>query len=324
MKKSLSEIEFETLHDVWIDVQYKGPLLTPDGHENKYAVVRRSKITGFTNWFDGRLANDPHYYRKPTEKEVKILAKIEYQRLLSEHLVSTPEPITPEIQPASNEDKALKGQLFQEAGRTLKTAKDNNFFIREGASWHIGFEGKDDRIKHLDGVQYIAHILQKRNGESISCKNLYQAVSRKTTNNKLSEDMAINEGLHIGQRVTQAKIDLKAKAEYIKKYKQLESELSRIDDLPDNERSPEVNMQEAETIAEMEAIKPFLMEGTFSDDDQKKVQSNIRKRLDAAYIVIGNGTLKELKKHLQKHIKPDTAYGFLYTGGLIWNITFEK
>lgn len=82
-KKSLAQIEFDIRHDAWIKADYQGPVITPDGEENEYAVSRRSKITGVTNWFD-RLTKNPRYYRKPTEEEIQVLAKIEYEKLSKE------------------------------------------------------------------------------------------------------------------------------------------------------------------------------------------------------------------------------------------------
>jgi len=73
-----------------------------------------------------------------------------------------------------------------------------NFFRKESASlWHIGFEGKDNRIKHLTGLQYIGYLLE-RQGKTISCRELYQAASGAMPDNITPKGIAISEELNMG------------------------------------------------------------------------------------------------------------------------------
>jgi hypothetical protein len=194
-----------------------------------------------------------------------------------------------------------------------------NFFAREGDVWHIGFEGQTTRIRHLDGIYYIAILLQKP-GKSISCRELYQTLSGKMQNKILSAGAAIAEGLNIGGS-KQAISDPKVRKEYIKKYMKLENDLLKINDLSDNDRTPEDEMVKKEIEKEMATIKPFLNVNTFADPNDKKAQVNIGKRLDTAYKAIRRTEMKEMEKHLRGHIKPDDAYGLFYTGSLTWDIT---
>jgi hypothetical protein len=127
MKKSLAEIEFETFHDVWIDVRYKGPPLTPDGHENKHAVYRKSSEVSIGGWRD-RSISDLRKYRKPTEAEVKILAKVEYQRLLSEYS---------EGDHGSNPNEEVKRQMLREAGQRGGQKSKENKPILEAAKKYL-------------------------------------------------------------------------------------------------------------------------------------------------------------------------------------------
>lgn len=190
-----------------------------------------------------------------------------------------------------------------------------NFFTKEGAIWHIGFEGKETRIKHLNGLQYIGYLLEKP-GTPLSCRKLYQTISDKTPVNVMSEGAAIDEGLNIGSR-KQAASDYKAKQNYLEQYQRLANDLENV------ENNPEGEIVRKEIEKEMEAIIPFLKERTFIDKDTARFQSNVQRRLDNAYATIHKAGMKEMEKYLQDHIKTDRAYGLTYTGTAAWEITIK-
>ncbi len=64
--------------------------------------------------------------------------------------------------------------------------KLNNFFHKNGDMWHVGFNGRDTNIKHVNGIAYIAYILEKPN-ESISCIELYIKISGDIPDNSIPE-----------------------------------------------------------------------------------------------------------------------------------------
>lgn len=188
-----------------------------------------------------------------------------------------------------------------------------NFFTRENSSvWHIGFKGKDVRIKHLDGFLYIAYLLNPSvQGNSISCRQLYDAVSGKIPDIIISEDKAINQGLHV-----------ESQKQSIGARETRKICTERYEDLKD--RLSVSSMEEQEKIKEeMAKLKPYMKfkERNFPDPNDKKAQANIKKRLEKAYETLRNANMTDLTKHLQNHIKTDDNYGLRYTGSITWNIT---
>ncbi len=309
MEKSLEQIEFETRHDVWIKVNYEGPLLTPDGHENEHAIFRLSKFVGFSNWIK-RSLNDPRKYRKPTDEEVKILAKVEYERLISGSLK------TPEISVTDNDARKQP----EESVKILDTTKTSNYFRREDSFWRIGYEGESAVVKDVSGIRYITLLLE-RHGDALSCIGLYQAVSGQIIDDSASKRMAADEDLS----TTFSKQDVssqEARAAYYKRYIQLEDELLKINDLPDHERTPEDEFRKKEIEEEMAKLEPHLKErAVFVDPNNKKAQTNIKRRLDEAYNAIRGCGMKKLATHLKDHIKPNGAYGLQYVGSVAWEIS---
>ncbi|MEN6375698.1 MAG: hypothetical protein ABFD75_13095 [Smithella sp.] len=197
-----------------------------------------------------------------------------------------------------------------------------NYFHKEtGSIWHIGFEGKETRIKHLNGFLYIAHLLNIPS-VSITCINLYQAATGKATDVVMVPSAARGEGLnmdHKGQKINPPEI----KSEYIKQYSKLRNELSKIEDLPSHERTPEDTMRKKEIESEMEKIESVLKEKNFIDPNAKKAQINIGLRLKDAYAAIRKAKMKDLAEHLEKNIKPDGAFGLRYIGSCTWDIAIQ-
>lgn len=189
-----------------------------------------------------------------------------------------------------------------------------NFFTREDAIWHIGFEGTEARIKHIVGLRYIGYLLEKP-GTSIPCKELCRAASGTTPSDAMSESEAISEGLNIGSK-RQPASDYKAKEEYLKRYHTLANELDNVED------NPEGATIRKEIEREMVELEPFLMERKFPDKNMTNQQSAVRKALDRAYAAIKKAGLKDIEKHLRDNIKTDRNYGLTYTGALSWYIVF--
>ena len=202
----------------------------------------------------------------------------------------------------------------KEGTNEIDTQKEKkNFFHLKGEYWKIGYEGETGMLRDLNGIRYIKTLLE-RPREPVSCRELYQFVSEKTPDNIMSESAAIDEGLNIGFN-KQAVSDPEAKQKYLEQYQKLANDLNNVEDNPEGE------MVRNEIKKDMDTLMAYLGERPFPDKDTKRFQSNIRKRMKTAYKAIHKAGMKNLAKHLQVHIKPNEAYGLIYTGDLTWNIT---
>lgn len=213
-----------------------------------------------------------------------------------------------------NDDKALKVDTPKEMNIKPGPVSAVNFFTREkGDVWHIGFEKQEARIKRIDGLLYIAYLLEKP-GTAILCGDLYQAASGKTPDKTMSKVVAIGEGLNIGSS-KQGISDDKAQHDYWRQWQKLQDEIDNAEDNPEGE------MVKKESQKKQDEITPFLKERTFTDKDTTRFQSNVQRRLKGAYKNISKAKMEELAKHLHDHINPDGAYGLIYNGALTWDIT---
>ena len=201
--------------------------------------------------------------------------------------------------------------ILPEKQKELEPNNAANFFKKSpGDYWHVRFDedGRDVMIKHLDGLFYISYLLEKP-GSIISCQKLYQAVSGKDAANAMSKDVAISEGLNIGSS-SQPVYGERELALFREEYDNLKVELQSA------------GMEEREEIEEkLKQLKPCLTRRNFPESNEKKMQVNIRKRLDTAYKAIKKAKMHKLAKHLQDHIKPDGAFGLCYLGSITWEIT---
>jgi hypothetical protein len=105
--------------------------------------------------------------------------------------------ITPEMLDTDKSKYEHKKESIDVPLALPQIQKSVNFFTKKGHFWDVGYEGKTGTIKELDGIDYIATLLQ-RPGKSISCRDLYQSVSGKAPDKNISEGAAIDEGLHVG------------------------------------------------------------------------------------------------------------------------------
>jgi hypothetical protein len=212
----------------------------------------------------------------------------------------TPQEIDPQSSSQKNTDQIVKQQEMK------------NFFHRDGKQWKVDYEGETGTVQNLDGISYIVTLLE-RPGKSMSCRELYQAVSGKTPNKTISEDAAIDQGLHVGSRKHSIGTGKERKI-CLEKYQELKEKL------------PNVGMEEQEEIQKkMKDLMPYLnlKKRNFADPNDKKAQVNIRKRLDTAYEAIRKENMNDLAEYLQSSIVTDDAYGLRYTGPIIWEITIK-
>jgi len=210
-------------------------------------------------------------------------------------------------------DSVLK-KVIPSKDESKQNNEVKNYFRRTGDFWQIGYEGAESKpIKHVDGLLYIGHLLKAKPGTSISCQYLVQVVSGKTQETIISESMAKKQDLSIGFKKQSIGTDKERKIAR-EKYQELQERLSNA------------SIDEEEEIQEqLVALEPYLnmKKRNFTDSNDKKAQANIKKRLEKAYEVISEANMKELVKHLRNNIKPDDAYGRIYTGTLSWEINIE-
>jgi len=191
----------------------------------------------------------------------------------------------------------------------------DNYFKQNGNHWEIRFGIEfAAHVDHVDGLLYIAHILNNIDNV-ISDQKLYNLAKGATLNedkDKMTVSMAIANDLHFDtppQKIN----DPKAQNEYINKYKQLQHDLD----------DAESNLEKNEIEYEMEKLLPFLTRRNIPNPEDKKAQVNITRLLDRAYARIKKANMPNLAKHLSDKIKPDN-YGRKYSGTFIWQIEIGK
>ncbi len=241
---------------------------------------------------------------------------------------------TPQEQPPRPEEKKPEpkvdmsdeieiAKLESASVNTITTPHPVNFFHKKSSGiWHIGYTGERIEIKHYNGFSYIAEILRQKSGESISCITLAQMISSKGQKNVVSDDVAMAEDLYCDHEAQLINTP-KARTEYQKRYAQLRSRLSEIEDLQEHQRSPDAKLEKEEIEEEMRKIEIAMKEKTFAEPNAKKAQSNIKQRLKDAYAAIRNAGMKNLASYLENNIKSDGAFGLHHTGTLTWEILVE-
>lgn len=188
-----------------------------------------------------------------------------------------------------------------------------NYFKRNGKHWAIKYKNYvADHIDHVDGLQYIAQLLEKP-GKDISDQTLYKLAKGVELKETSCENEMNEHNLSMGfkpQPIRTEKERRICKAEYEKLKGELET----------------ASIEEREKISEkMEKLEPYLnmKKRNFSNPNDKKAQSNIKKRIDLAYDKLKEENMSELVTHLENTIKT-SDYGRQYTGAVIWEIKIDK
>jgi len=212
------------------------------------------------------------------------------------HLKSSEEPDTmPPKAPEPIEESALQPE---------------NYFNRTGNKhWAIKFGSEvAPHVDHVDGLLYIAHILNTKGG--ISDIQLYSIVKGGAPEANSDEKKVLANDLS-NQIKFQESHDKKARQDYFRKYKQLQIDLE----------TAESDLERSEIETEMAAMIPFLKTRNVGGQEQKLAQTNISKRLKNAYDALEHEGMKDLADHLRKAIKT-ANYCREYTGGIAWEIIF--
>lgn len=183
-----------------------------------------------------------------------------------------------------------------------------NFFTREGDVWHIGFKGKETRVRHQSGLQHIALLLESP-GSAISCLKIYQAANPAEAR-LMSEDDALAEELNMPTRTKSfdAINDGRARKEKWMRYRKLQEDQAK------NEREGADPIIQTEIKEEMDVLEKEMKQRTFRDPIHGKAQNNISRAIARANNAMKRATMNELSQFLNDHIKSDGTYGYIYTG----------
>jgi len=195
---------------------------------------------------------------------------------------------------------------------------DSDFFHKNhDGTWHIRFKDEEATVMPLLGLQIIAYLIG--NTDMVSCRELYNAAKGTLPGNTVSEGTAIDEGLYTGY-TTQAVNTPEVKTKYLQRLMELSDRLLSINDKPDHEKTPEDEMEKKELEKEIAVIEASLKEGNFGASDEKKVQSNVYKRLKGAYGALEKAKMKKLAKHLRDKITPNGKFGLQYSDANVWDV----
>lgn len=183
-----------------------------------------------------------------------------------------------------------------------------NYFRRTDSNhWAIKFQDEfAAHLDHLDGLLYIAHILNTKDG-SISDIQLY-SIAKGAPQADSNEKMAISNNLS-DQIEYQESHDPQAHRDILAKFKQLGIDLENA----------ESELEKAEIKKEINNLLPFLKQRNIAGQEQKSAQANITKRLEVAYKALESEGMKKLANHLKQCITT-AIYSRVYTGGVIWEI----
>ena len=237
-------------------------------------------------------------------------------------------PDHPEVVPLQDE-KENSADMTENAGLLSRgQVKGDNYFIREGKVWRIGFEGEKGSFPDFAYIRCLAFLLNKA-GEFLSCVELAQLIKEETGNNEvMTKSRVMAEGLGPSTRTKQPDVilDGRAKKEFGEKLKSLEAEKDKLE-VEAAQGIPGANLDLMETEQEIEYIKKELLKhkkfNTFEEPLAKNAQSNINKHLKTAYKTIEEANMKNLSEHLTKKIKPGGGYDYRYIDvDLHWDISW--
>lgn len=185
-----------------------------------------------------------------------------------------------------------------------------NYFKRtDNNHWAIKFGNEiAPHVDHVDGLLYIAHILGNQ-GKDISDQTLYQLAKRVPLKETIDKNEMTELNLSKGFRSQSIGTD-KGRKICQAKYHELKGQLETA------------SLEEQDEIKEaMKKLLPYLNTKTrnFADPNDKKAQSNLRKRIDLAYDKLKKEKMPALAKHLKDTIKTG-YYGRRYVGPVTWEI----
>jgi len=201
-----------------------------------------------------------------------------------------------------------------ESTPTPQSQPQEEYYFKQNVNhWKIRFKNEfAPHIDHVDGLLYIAHILGKQ-GKDISDQILYQLAKGVSSKETIDENEMTELNLIKGFRAQPIATD-KGRKICQAKYSELEGKLETA------------GLEEQEDIKEqMEKLVPYLKtkKRNFADSNDKKAQSNVKKRIDLAYDKLEQENMKELAKHLKDTIKTG-YYGRRYVGPVTWEIEINK
>lgn len=200
----------------------------------------------------------------------------------------------------------------------LKIGNDN-IFRQSGVVWSIQYKGNEAHVKALEGVRHIARLLESK-GAPVP---VHEMISGKGSEDEeyMDSDQAASNDLPVAGtvRMTAAKQN-----------KILWDEYTRLQEVL---QSPDLTLEEKEETEE----KVSQCLAAIGKSEEAEKQSNIQRGVDrgrqstvkralnrAIDAIAKTDSLKELAQHLKMHIKTDGKYTYRYTGGLPWDIFWQK
>jgi hypothetical protein len=214
-----------------------------------------------------------------------------------------PDNVPPKA-PAPIEESAPAPQIEPQA---------ENYFKRNGKHWAIKYKNEvADHIDHVDGLLYIAHLLEKP-GKDISDQTLHQLAKGVALKETIDANEMIERNLSKGFKPQPIGTDKQRKICQAK-YQELQGKLETA------------SLEEQDEINEkMDKLVPFLnmKKRNFADPNDRKAQSNMKKRIDLAYDKLKEENMPELAMYLNGTIKTGD-YGRRYVGPVTWKIEINK
>ena len=185
-----------------------------------------------------------------------------------------------------------------------------NFFLKDGKFWKIGFQGKEaSPVENLDGMHYIVFLLQ-RPKKDVSVQDLYRVAHPLPPEGAMTPLEAVAQELYEPGTV----MIFKAREE-----KLLSKRLEKLQ----TRRESEVDMAKREEIEEeMEKFSRYReyasKQTSMASTHNQRNQASVRKAIDRACNKIREARLENLADHLAENISPSGNYSYTYKGDIRW------
>jgi len=282
--------------------------------DSKTLILKEMKtlldnIENKTAWSDYKLPDNPIL----AQKDLNLLLNSYFHKDEVRKIgfnVETPLPAQEE--PDSMPPKA-SAPIEESAPAPQIEPQAENYFKRNGKHWAIKYKNEvADHIDHVDGLLYIAHLLEKP-GKDISDQTLHQLAKGVALKETIDANEMIERNLSKGFKPQPIGTDKQRKICQAK-YQELQGKFETA------------SLEEQDEINEkMDKLVPFLnmKKRNFADPNDRKAQSNMKKRIDLAYDKLKEENMPELAMYLKGTIKTGD-YGRRYVGPVTWKIEINK
>ncbi len=183
-----------------------------------------------------------------------------------------------------------------------------HFFFQEGDVWKVGFDGEETTIRDLDGMKYIAYLLQ-RQGKEVNVQDLYRTahpVAGDLISDQMPAQVSQNELHAQGSRRRGKRVTKKQEKAWMDKYEDLQARLEEADISKREDLEKEMDA----LVSRMGSLRQADMDTTYHVQFQK----NVRRGIDRAFAAIEEKGMSLLTHHLYENIKPSGEYSYKYIG----------